>query len=45
MIGWYESKEARRRPTIRSALLEAAARRELDRRDPDAVAHAIARSE
>jgi len=38
-------KEARRRSTSRSALLAAAARRELARRDPDVVAAAIARSE
>jgi len=37
-------EEARRRSMIRSALL-AAARRELTRRDPVAVAEAIARSE
>ena len=37
--------EARRRSTSRSALLAAAARRELARRDPEAVAEAIARSE
>ena len=37
--------EAGRRSTSRSALLAAAARRELTRRDPDAVAAAIARSE
>ena len=36
--------EAKRRSTSRSALLAAAVRRELDRRDPDAVAAAIARS-
>lgn len=38
-------KEARRRAMSRSALLAAAARRELSRRDPEAVAEAIARSE
>ncbi|MHB1640614.1 MAG: type II toxin-antitoxin system HicB family antitoxin [Candidatus Dormibacteria bacterium] len=37
--------EARRRSMSRSALLAAAARRELVRRDPAAVAEAIARSE
>jgi len=37
--------EARRRATSRSALLASAARRELTRRDPEAVAEAIARSE
>ncbi len=37
--------EAKRRATSRSALLAAAARRELDRRDPVQVAEAIARSE
>lgn len=37
--------EARRRSTTRSALLAAAARRELARRDPDTVTAAIARSE
>lgn len=37
--------EARRRSTSRSALLAAAARRELARRDPELVAEAIARSE
>jgi len=36
--------EARRRSTSRSALLTLAARRELERRDPDAVQAAIARS-
>jgi metal-responsive CopG/Arc/MetJ family transcriptional regulator len=36
--------EAKRRSTSRSAFLAAAARRELDRRDPRAVAAAIARS-
>lgn len=36
--------EARKRETSRSALLAAAVRRELDRRDPDALAAAIARS-
>jgi hypothetical protein len=35
--------EARRRSTSRSALLTLAARRELERRDPDAVQAAIAR--
>jgi len=38
-------EEARRRSMTRSALLAAAARRELARRDPVAVAEAIARSE
>jgi len=38
-------EEARRRSTSRSALLAAAARRELARRDPEALAEAIARSE
>jgi metal-responsive CopG/Arc/MetJ family transcriptional regulator len=38
-------EEAKRRAVSRSALLAAAARRELDRRDPDALAEAIARSE
>ena len=37
--------EARRRSTSRSALLAAAARRELSRRDPDEVRAAVARSE
>lgn len=37
--------EARRRSMSRSALLAAAARSELTRRDPAAVAEAIARSE
>ncbi|MGC8514156.1 MAG: hypothetical protein ACP5P1_14155 [Acidimicrobiales bacterium] len=37
--------EAARRSTSRSALLAAAARRELARRDPDRVAAAIERSE
>lgn len=37
--------EARKRSTTRSGLLAAAARNELARRDPDAVAAAIARSE
>lgn len=37
--------EATRRSTSRSALLAAAARRELDRRDPERVTAAIARSE
>ncbi|HUY96912.1 MAG TPA: YlcI/YnfO family protein [Verrucomicrobiae bacterium] len=36
---------ARQRSVSRSALIAAAARRELARRDPDAVAAAIARSE
>lgn len=36
--------EASRRSTSRSALLAAAARRELDRPDPVAIADAIARS-
>ena len=38
-------EEAQRRSMSRSALLAAAARRELARRDPAAVAEAIARSE
>ncbi len=38
-------QEALRRSISRSALLAAAARRELDRPDPAAVASAIARSE
>ena len=38
-------EEAGRRSMSRSALLAAAARRELARRDPEAVAEAIARSE
>jgi metal-responsive CopG/Arc/MetJ family transcriptional regulator len=38
-------EEARRRSVSRSALLTAAARRELARRDPEAVAESIARSE
>jgi metal-responsive CopG/Arc/MetJ family transcriptional regulator len=38
-------EEARRRSVSRSALLAAAARRELDRRDPEALAVAIVRSE
>ncbi|MHB1487692.1 MAG: ribbon-helix-helix protein, CopG family [Acidimicrobiales bacterium] len=38
-------EEAHRRSMSRSALLAAAARRELARREPDAVAEAIARSE
>jgi len=38
-------EEARRRSMSRSALLAAAARRELARRDPEAVAEAVARSE
>lgn len=37
--------EARRRSVTRSALLAAAARRELDRKDPQLLAAAIARSE
>lgn len=37
--------EAQRRSMSRSALLAAAARRELTRPDPEAVAEAIARSE
>ena len=37
--------EAKRRATSRSALLAAAARRELARPDPERVAEAIARSE
>ncbi len=37
--------EARRRSTSRSALLAAAARRELSRPEPAAIAEAIARSE
>lgn len=37
--------EVRRRSTTRSALLAAAVRHELERRDPDTVAAAIARSE
>ncbi len=37
-------EEASRRSTSRSALLALAARRELERRDPDAVAAAVARS-
>lgn len=37
--------EAKRRSTTRSALLATAARRELDRRDGEQVAAAIARSE
>jgi metal-responsive CopG/Arc/MetJ family transcriptional regulator len=37
--------EARRRSMSRSALLATAARRELARHDPEAVADAIARSE
>jgi metal-responsive CopG/Arc/MetJ family transcriptional regulator len=36
--------EARRRATSRSALLAVAARRELERRDPDVVSEAIRRS-
>lgn len=38
-------QEARRRSLSRSALLATAARRELGRRDPEAVAEAVARSE
>jgi metal-responsive CopG/Arc/MetJ family transcriptional regulator len=38
-------EEAKRRSVSRSALLAVAARRELARRTPDAVAAAIARSE
>lgn len=38
-------EEAERRSTSRSALLAAAARRELSQRDPEVVAAAIARSE
>lgn len=38
-------QEARRRSLSRSALLAAAACRELDRRDPEAMAEAVARSE
>ena len=38
-------QEARRRSVSRSALLASAARRELERRDSEAVAEAIARSE
>lgn len=37
--------EARRRAVSRSALLATAARREITRQDPEAVAEAIARSE
>ena len=37
--------EVKRRATTRSALLAAAARRELARRDPDQLAAAVARSE
>ncbi len=37
--------EAQRRSVSRSAFLATAARREIDRRDPDVVAAAIARSE
>lgn len=37
--------EAQRRSVSRSALLASAVRRELDRRDPEVVAAAIARSE
>jgi metal-responsive CopG/Arc/MetJ family transcriptional regulator len=36
--------EVRRRSTSRSGLLAEAARRELDRRDPDAIARAVERS-
>ena len=38
-------QEAQRRSVSRSALLAAAARRELCRRDPEALAEAVARSE
>ncbi len=38
-------REAKRRSMSRSALLAAAAKRELSRRDPAAVADAVARSE
>lgn len=38
-------EEARRRSVTRSGLLAVAARRELSRRDPEAIAEAIARSE
>lgn len=38
-------REARRRSMSRSGLLAAAAQHELDRRDPDGLAAAIARSE
>lgn len=38
-------QEAERRSVSRSALLATAARRELERRDPEKVAAAIARSE
>ena len=38
-------EEAKRRSLSRSALLAAAARRELSRRDPETVAKAVARSE
>ena len=38
-------QEAKRRSVSRSALLAAAARRELHRRDPEALAEAVARSE
>ncbi len=38
-------EEAKRRSLSRSALLAGAARRELGRRDPEAVAKAVARSE
>lgn len=37
-------REAKRRAASRSALLAAVARRELDRRDPDAITAAVARS-
>ena len=37
-------REAKRRSSSRSALLAAAVRRELDRRDPETVADAVARS-
>lgn len=37
-------EEARRRSTSRSGLLAEAARRELDRRDPDVIARAVERS-
>lgn len=38
-------EEARRRSLSRSALLATAVRRELERRDPEALAEAVARSE
>lgn len=38
-------EEARRRSLSRSALLATAVRRELERRDPEVVAAAVARSE